>query len=226
MAKSPKPGSIIELAQRPESPFWQLKWYDPECRKVCWRSTRTESRAEAEKQRAIFTLSDHHPTEADPPPKEAVPAGLTVREALGAYLREHAENIPSAEQARIAIRHLENFMGDEQVAQIDDLQQQEYVDHRDELGIAPRTISRELSVLRAAFRHAVRKKMIIEAPKVYDLPEVVSIKRWLTPDQFKKLDVTCTLRHIRIYMRLAVTTAARPRICSTCDGVKSTSTPE
>ena len=196
----------VQLVKRPESSFWQIRWYDATRRKMRHLSTRTTDRAEAERIRAEFVLRSGN--EADPPTQTAtnVSPPHRVADILDVYWNDHAKHLPSADQAKAARKHLMSFFGDAAVATLTVERQEDYVTARHDLGIKPSTISRELSVLRAAVHHAGLGTAI----RIYDVGETVSRGRWLTPEEFQKLLRACKSPHTRLYMLLGIATAGRP----------------
>jgi len=200
-----------QLAKRPESPCWQIRYYDAERRKVALRSTGTEDIEEAQAALAEF-LGSGNQTQ---PPADPVPdIGVTLFGVLDAYYAEYAANLPSAQQAKAAISHLKEILGDIQVSTLDVKTQQTYVGRRDEDEIKASTISRELSVLRSALYYAKEGGRVGEIPQIYDLPPSEPRCRWLTPAEVDKLVNACMestrYRHVALYVLLGVTTAARP----------------
>jgi integrase len=197
----------VWLDRRRESAFWQICWYDAARRKVRRRSTRTTDRTEAERVRAEFVLGQDR--EADPPAQSAGPLQLPARrvtEILDQYWDEHARHLPSAVQAEAARKHLTGFFGDAVVTTLTVNRQEAYVTARHNHGIKPSTISRELSVLRAAVHHVGLGAAI----RVYDVGESASRGRWLTPEEFQQLLQACRSPHTRLYMLLGIATAGRP----------------
>jgi len=205
MARIKTPSGIPQLAKRPESGNWQLRWYDPQRRKVVWRSTGTTDLAEAQVQ-----LVDFFGRESSVAPAASAAHVVTVKAALDEYLNETMAGAPSEQQARIARNHLVAVLGDELATALDVERQQGYVDHRDGKGVRPATISRELSVLRAALFHARHKRPGLDIPRIYDLPATEPRGRWLTKNEFEKLLGACKSEHLRLYMLLGITTLARP----------------
>jgi len=196
----------VQLVKRPESSFWQIRWYDATRRKMRHLSTRTTDRAEAERIRAEFVLRSGN--EANSPTQTAsnVSPPHRVADILNDYWNDHAKHLPSADQAKAARTHLMSFFGDSVVATLTVERQEDYVTARHDLGIKPSTISRELSVLRAAVHHAGLGTAI----RIYDVGETVSRGRWLTPEEFQKLLRACKSPHTHLYMLLGIATAGRP----------------
>ena len=199
----------IELARRPDSPCWQFKHYDPAARKVRLHSPGTTDRREAERLlrdlvRAGGVAALRAPVTVERPTK------LTIPIVLEAYYEGHACHLPSAEQARIAKAHLITHFGALPVEEIDMSTQQDYVDQRLIAGRAPKTVSRELSVLRASLYFAQQNGRLSVVPQIYDLPEIVGKTRWLTEEEFSRLLEAARSPHFALYLLLGIATAARP----------------
>lgn len=197
----------VELAKRPESAYWQFKYYDPATRKVRFRSTNTLDRYEAERLlRELIRNGGAAALRSSATGRSTV---LTVDMALDAYCVEHADHLPSAEQARIAKAHLTAYFGRLPVEDLDKAEQQGYVDDRLIAGRAPKTVSRELSVLRASLYFARENGKLSAVPKIYDLPDIEGRTRWLTETEFAKLLGAAKSPHLSLYMLLGVATAGR-----------------
>ncbi len=137
---------------------------------------------------------------------------MTIGEALDAYIAAVA-GIPSEEQARISARHLVRLIGGPTPASVLTYdEQQAFVWAREEEGVRPATISRDLSVLRAALNKAHRDHpdRMPSAPKIYDVPATEGRKRYLTEDEFGRLLAAAKTRHLRLFILLSVATGARP----------------
>ena len=102
---------------------------------------------------------------------------------LAGYLRDHADRLSSAMQARIAVRHLTRYHGERIPTDLTDEVQQGYVDARHAAGVKAATISREISVLRAALRYAAKRAPGLAVPVIYDLPAPDARARWLRRDE-------------------------------------------
>ncbi|WP_371821905.1 tyrosine-type recombinase/integrase [Skermanella sp. TT6] len=108
------------------------------------------------------------------------------------------------------MRHLTSYHGPLPVVDLSEECQQEYVNHRLEEGISPKTISRELSVLRASLYFAKEKDPSLTIPTILDVPELEPRGRWLKLEEFNKLLEKTKSPHIRLYMLLGIATAGRP----------------
>src|SRR5262249_23159514 len=127
--------------------------------------------------------------------------GLTVRQALDQYKMEHIDvNAIDPVRAENGIRHLKAFFGDRPLHEIDIPASRAYAKARREgkIGGGKRepnkvgsdsTIRRELVVLKAAAKHALRWKRIspIDMPSI-DLPAEVRHPDtpWLTREEVQR----------------------------------------
>jgi len=189
-----------ELAQRPDSPNWYIVW--TEGRRSKRYSTGTPDRDQAELVLAAYRLEQHNGPQAKP-------AEIGIGAVLEEYRLGHAEHLPSAEQAKIAIKHLTAHWGIATVDRLTLRSQDEYIIKRKAAGIGAETINRELSVLRAALNRAVKYGRLLAAPHIKSLPKPAARERFLTRPEAARLLKACDDLHLRTFVRLALYTAAR-----------------
>ena len=84
-------------------------------------------------------------------------------------------------------------------------------------GLANGTLNRELGILRAAFAWAVREKWLADAPHVERPPPSPARERWLTTDEAGALLDACTRDYQRLFIAIALYTAARTTAISGTD---------
>jgi integrase len=84
-----------------------------------------------------------------------------------------------------------------------------YVDEMRKAGRAENTINTRLSMLRTMLTWAQRNKLIVEAPYVFVPPPSPPRDRHLTRADLRRLLDACELPHIRLFIVLAISTAAR-----------------
>lgn len=145
-------------------------WYDRDERRTKRVSLRTEDPQEATRRFSAF-LSDDGRSLTGTRFRTGADAGLTVREALAAYLADHVEpHVKDKERPRTAAKHLIEFMGDELLVDVDIAMSRQYL-HARTTGLIgggkrrankagrPATVKRELTTLVAAANHAVRWKL-------------------------------------------------------------------
>jgi integrase len=191
------------LTRRPGSPNWYITW--SERGRSRRYSTGTEDRAQAELVLAAFRL------ELARSPAEA--GEVTLSAVLDRYLDEHARKLPSAPQAAIARDHLIRHFGTIMVGHLNAATFESYIAERRNAGVSDETISRELSVLRAALRRDERCGRLNGVPHVPALPRAEPRERWLTRAEAARLLRACRgkrHRHLALFVRLGLYTGARP----------------
>jgi integrase len=169
-------------------------------------STGTTDRAAAERFLADFTEALAEPE---------IEAGLTTGELLDRYLdNRRKRKIPGAERLEWAHKQLKKHFENTPPDLIDGDMCVDYRNRRFEQNISPATVRTELEALRAALKWAVSakgKRLIPEMPDL-ELPDKVEPKdRWLERDEAMRLLECCRGRHVRLFVILALNTAARHR---------------
>jgi hypothetical protein len=183
-------------------------------------SLRTTDPLEAQARYAAFLAggSDAFTSAKD------TPRGITVSGALDDYWREHVETKVVA-KARLAsiIKHLKAFFGGRPLAEIDIPASRAFADHRRAApvgrgksgrSISDSTIRRELGVLQAAARHAVRWRRIglADAPSI-ELPAETPRRPeqpYLTKEELRHAIETAP-EPLRSFIEIAYYTGARRR---------------
>ena len=128
---------------------------------------------------------------------------------LDQYLTEHGPTIVGLATQEYNAMHLARILGGYTVAELTPAVQREYISTRRQEGVRDGTIARELSTLSAALRHAVREQRMKYAP-VIKLPKPGPPRqRWLTPLEARALLRECGAPHLRLFVLLALYTAAR-----------------
>lgn len=193
--------SAYRLRKIPSSPNWYVYWSEAgRSRRV---STGTGDDEEAEIFRQAFELE--HGAEADD-------RQIGLAAVLNHYYDAHASKLPSHTQARIAIDHLKDGFPLSRVADATPAAIDDYIRGRQEY-VSNDTLSRELSVLRAALNRAKRDGLIGEAPPVQDVPRKEARERVLTRREAAQLLRTCRgkrQRHLALFIRIGLYTGARP----------------
>lgn len=184
----------MRLVKRPGSPNWYVRYYDGKRTRI--RSTGETNRRNAEIFASTFLLEASKPAEV----------GLV--EILASYYEDHAKALPSGEQADIAINHLGKFFGNPRAEEITPMVDA-YVKHRKKAA-SESTISRELSVLRAALNHAHKKGWIGTVGYIRSLPQSRPRERYLTRQEAARLLRACLGLHIALFVRIGLYTGARP----------------
>ncbi|BBK37748.1 integrase [Allostella sp. ATCC 35155] len=201
------------------SSVWYACWYDPGDRRVRRKSLRTGDDREAQERLAALALKQSRPRQADP-------GDVAVSIILDDYLANHIAGKPGAvTAAHNAEKILEHF-GTMMVSGITPASVEAYIAqrrraraHANRSGAKPgaksrpisdATISRELSVLRAALRRAHKRGELQSVPHVGDLPKPGPRERWLTRPEAQRLIDAAKSDHFRLFLILALHTAARP----------------
>lgn len=126
------------------------------------------------------------------------------------YYDSHACRLPSSEQAQIALNHLTGFYGASSVDKINPGTLEQYIERR-RAKAGNETISRELSVLRAALNRAVRHGRLARAPHIPTLPKAPARERVLSRGEAARLLGACRrIPHLALAVRLLLYTGARP----------------
>jgi integrase len=145
------------LSQRPNSAAWCRTWFDGRTGQVRRASLGTVDFEEAKTRLVAWFIESHR--EKNAPISEALLSGI-----LKAYYDRHACNLPTAEQAAIAIRRFIAFWPGAAVSILTLAEQERYTESRKKDGVALSTVSRELMVLRAAIRDAYKRQELASAP--------------------------------------------------------------
>lgn len=134
----------------------------------------------------------------------------SVEEIYLAYAaKKEADGKPSAPRIKDAWKRLKPFFAATAPHQIDELVCKEYFKRRIIDGVNNGTIHIELGYLRAAMNYAVTKGWLTQAPFI-PLPRKPDPKdHHLTRDEVHRLIDAAAWSHVRLFIILAVTTAAR-----------------
>lgn len=203
--------SAYRLRKIPGSDNWYVYWSENgRSRRV---STGTADGGEAAVFLKAFELET---TNADT-------GAIGLAAVLNHYYDTHANKLPSHVQARVAINHLKDGFP---LARVTDVlpgsidgyvtkRRADVVTRGAKKGqpISDETISRELSVLRAALRRAAKDGLIDAAPPVQDVPRKDPRERVLTRGEAAGLLRACRRkrqRHLALFIRLGLYTGARP----------------
>lgn len=168
-------GPSVRLRKRGEY-FW-VYWTKPDGSGSDGESLATKCPVEAETEYAKFLLRHGKPVTTRP---DKVP----IDECLARYWLDVGQELPSAEQCKGAIKHLDPHINGLAVADINsNLIKEIGLTWREKRGNRDDTISRKLSVLRAALNYNVREKFLDEAPFIADLPKAPSKNRVLSLEE-------------------------------------------
>jgi len=196
------------LIRRDGSTYLYIQYYDPGSKRMRLVSSGAKDITAAQAAWPGVCFVESRATHK----KDATPhQSVTIKMALAFYWNRHASALPSAEQAAIARRRLEDHFADETVAALaDDELQQDYLSARHLDGVAARTIDRELSVLRAAIRLYAERHPGAPSPKIYHVALPETAPNWLSADQVAGLLRETRSPHVYLFMLLMLATAGRP----------------
>lgn len=189
-------------------------WYDPKAQRTKRRSLDTADRAEAEKRLIENVLAADRPHDAEP-------QDVQIAVLLAIYLDEHGNHIASAEQQGIAAKILTAFHGADMIGDLSKSRQRAFIAHcRQHLGHSDGYISRTLSVLRAALRHAWKAEYLRSPPFIFDVGsfpaagetagELEAAEYAPTLDQAAAFFDAIKSDHVFMFAMIALCTGARP----------------
>lgn len=179
-----------------------LKWY------VCWTEGRRSHRVSAkttDKVAARQFLAQFAAIEAAPP------AAFSVRDLCDAYLKEREEDptVAYPKAIRNALNHIKGHFGDLPPEMISRATVRTYLSQRRKAGVMDSTVDKELRFLRQALKFGVREGWMTVEPKVETPGGSVARERFLTRDEFARLYFHASPMHLRLFLTLAIATAAR-----------------
>lgn len=182
------------------SPNWYIQWFED------GRSHRLTTRT-GDEQEAIGLLAAFRLVRSDVPPED-----LTVSQALDWYWETHGKGLMRADNADLGIRKLKPFFGATLAHECTIAKQQAFVEYRQDQGAGVESIRRDLSVLSAALRRAVKHNKLTMAPPFLTLPPAPARERWLTRSEVARLFQRLRRprsRHVLLFARIAMYTGAR-----------------
>lgn len=186
------------------SPNWYIQWWENGHSQRA--STRTPDRDQAEQILAAFRL-----VKADDPV-----ADLTVPQVLDWYWDAHGRKLMRPEAVTLATKYLKPFFGATLAEDLTLDMQERYVESRRLAGAGDESIRRDLSVLSAACKRAVKYRKLAHNPPILTLTPSPPRERWLTRKEVAKLFRQMRKphrgkihRHVLLFARLALYTGAR-----------------
>lgn len=191
---------VFSLITITTSPNYYVQWFEGgRSHRV---TTRTRSEDEAQAFLAAFRLAG----DAEPV------ADLTVPQLLDWYWDSHAKGLMRPDSALLGIRYLKAGFGSTAALSLTLDMQEAYRDQRRELGAGDESIRRDLSVLSAALKRAVKRKRLAFCPPIFTMTPNAPRERWLTRDEVARLFKALRgkrQRHVLLFVRLALYTGAR-----------------
>lgn len=164
------------------------------------RSAGCTDRTEAEQVLARFIAELEKPRSAL----------VGVAALLESYIADKRESNPRrADKLGWMAKPLNNWFGAKPPEAITASDVRAYTQHRIAQGKSPSTVRSEVQALSAALKWAVKADIAASAPAI-PLPSAAPPKdRWLTRDEAQALADSCELRHLKLFVVLALNTGAR-----------------
>ena len=143
--------------------------------------------------------------------QEAPPEKFLTHDLADAYLKDREEDPKVAYPKAIAnsLRHIKAHFGNLPPSMISAATVTLYVKQRRRAGVQDPTISKELRFLRQAFKYGVEHRWIDREPKISLPGEGDPRERYLSRDEFARLWFWASPLHLRVFLALAISTAAR-----------------
>lgn len=222
----PRPIREVPWLEQRDNGWFYVHWYDADKRQTFRESLKTRDPAEAARRFGEFLV-------AGPGRRTRGPDGLTVSAALDLYWRQHVTAtddkgrplVVALSRQQVSVDHLKTYFGDRPLKSIGPMECRGYLAARRKAEVSGRrnmpakdsTVRRELAVLGAAARHAVKWGSLqpndmprIELPKVTESAKV----KWFTKDQLRTIlreAVTEADYNTLAFTKIAYYTAARRR---------------
>lgn len=143
--------------------------------------------------------------------EDAPPTRFHVSDLCDAYLkdREADPSVHYPKAIRNSLRHIKGYFGDLVPDMISPATVKLYTASRRRAGVMDATISKELRFLRQALKFGVRHKWIDHAPEIALPGEGQPRDRYLSREEFARLWFHASPLHLRVFLALAISTAAR-----------------
>lgn len=181
-----------------QSERWYVVW--SEAGRSRRQSTGTADKVEARRYLAQFAAL-----------QDAPPERFTVGDLCDAYQKDREED-PSVHYPKAianSLNHVRAHFGLLPPGMVSPVTVKTYVTQRRKAGVADSTISKELRFLRQAMKYGVRHSWISEAPEISIPGEGEPRDRFLSREEFARLYFHASPFHLRVFLALAISTAAR-----------------
>lgn len=186
------------VINRKQSAVWYVVW--SEAGRSRRQSTGATDKVEARKYLARLSAL-----------QDAPPERFTVSELADDYLkdREADPRVAYPKAIKNSLNHIKAHFGDLPPAMISPATVTLYVRQRRRAGVMDSTISKELRFLRQALKHGVRHGWMDREPEIAVPGEGDPRDRYLTREEFARLYFNASPLHLRVFLALAISTAAR-----------------
>lgn len=178
------------------------KWY------VTWSSagrSHRQSTGATDKLEARTYLARYLAVQDEPPER------FTVAQMCDAYLKDREEDprVHYPKAIKNSLGHIKAQFGLLAPSMVNAMGVKSYVAQRRKAGVMDPTISKELRFLRQAFKYGKRNGWLTDEPQI-DLPgEGQPRERYLSREEFARLYFHASPLHLRLFLALAISTAAR-----------------
>lgn len=191
------------LSKRPGSDSWHRTWFDPVERQTRRVSLGTTDFRAAHEALAVWWTENRRL-------KDERPESVTLDEVLVRYYRDHAVNLPSKDQARIACAKLSAHSGALAVSEFGQTRQREFIKAMRDDGYSDGYIRRTLSVGQAALNWAHAEGLIRAVPVVKLIADGQHRERVLSVAEVKALIEAAREDHLYRFVVLELATWGRP----------------
>ena len=177
---------------------WYIVW--SEARRSHRQSTGSTDKVEAQRYLARFGAIQDEP-----------PERFTVGELCDAYLKDRQED-PSVHYPKAienSLNHVKAHFGLLPPSMVSPMSVKTYTTMRRKAGVKDPTISKELRFLRQAMKYGVRHSWLNAEPEISLPGEGQPRDRFLTREEFARLYFHASPFHLRVFLALAISTAAR-----------------
>ena len=173
-------------------------------------ATGTDDRGQAERFFAEWLLARRQPTA----PQRQSPAALGIREVLELYIAGRGPELADPARPKYAAQRLVEWWKERPVDAVTPSTCYAYRDARRRGGVKDGTVAKELGVLRAALRLAMRNGHLSTAPTVELPPKQPGRDRWLTRAEaalllWESRRMSKARSHLPLFILIALYTGAR-----------------
>ncbi|WP_154128519.1 site-specific integrase [Xylella fastidiosa] len=203
-----RPGQIGKywLSRRADSKNWYRTWCESATRRTKRASLGTTDIQEA-KIRLCLWYAKHGDV------SKQTPQDILLDLVLTRYWEQHAQNITSAESAKVALGYWSDFFAGVTVSEITPPRQREFIKWLQTGSDTPRSdgyVKRILTVGKAALNRAYKEGEITSVPYIIPGKDAPPRDQVLSLQESAALWEAATLPHERMYLALAYGTLARP----------------
>lgn len=197
------PDRLYWLSKRPGSELWQRTWFDSGSRQTRRASLGTADIQSAHEALIVWWTENRRL-------KDERPDTVTVSEILMRYYKDHASDLPSATQARIACAKISATCGSLAISEFTAQEQRAFCVGMRADGASDGYIRRTLSVVKAAMTWAWEAGLVRIVPNVKLPADGQPRERVLSLDEMRAIVSAATEDHVYRFVVLACATWSRP----------------